>query len=105
MTKKWDKSIDDDVAAHTNGVGTVTFATAGGNSLTTQVFINLRSNHTLDDKGFAAFGKVVEGMEVVEKLYSKYGDAPDQEDITGRGNSYLKSRFPLLDYIRTATIL
>jgi len=105
MTKKWDKSIDDDVVAHTNGVGTVTFATAGRNSRTTQVFINLRSNQTLDDKGFAAFGKVIEGMDVVEKLYSKYGDAPDQDAITRRGNSYLKSRFPLLDYIKTATIL
>jgi peptidyl-prolyl cis-trans isomerase A (cyclophilin A) len=105
MTKKWDKSIDDDVVAHTNGVGTVTFATAGRNSRTTQIFINLRSNQTLDDKGFAAFGKVIEGMDVVEKLYSKYGDAPDQDDINRRGNSYLKSRFPLLDYIKTATIL
>jgi len=104
MTKKWDKSIDDDVVAHTNGVGTVTFATAGRNSRTTQVFINLRSNQTLDDKGFAAFGKVVEGMDVVEKLYSKYGDAPDQDAITRRGNGYLKSSFPLLDYIKTATI-
>ena len=105
MTKKWDKSIDDDVVGHTNGVGTVTFATAGRNSRTTQVFINLRSNQTLDDKGFAAFGKVIEGMDVVEKLYSKYGDAPDQDAITRRGNSYLKSSFPLLDYIKTATIL
>jgi len=105
MTKKWDKSIDDDTVAHTNGVGTVTFATAGRNSRTTQIFINLRSNQSLDDKGFAAFGKVVEGMETVEKLYSKYGDAPDQEAITRRGNSYLKGSFPLLDYIKTATIL
>ena len=105
MTKKWDKSIDDDVVAHTNGVGTVTFATAGRNSRTTQVFINLSSNQTLDDKGFAAFGKVIEGMGVVEKLYSNYGDAPDQDLINRRGNSYLKSRFPLLDYIKTATIL
>ena len=44
-------------------------------------------------------------MEVVEKLYNKYGDAPDQDAITRRGNSYLKSSFPLLDYIKTATIL
>jgi peptidyl-prolyl cis-trans isomerase A (cyclophilin A) len=105
MTRKWDKSIDDDKVAHTNGVGTVTFATAGRNSRTTQIFINLRSNQSLDDKGFAAFGKVVEGMDTVEKLYNKYGDAPDQEAITRRGNSYLKGSFPLLDYIKTATIL
>jgi len=105
MTSKWDKSIDDDPVGHTNGVGTVAFATPGRNSRTTQVFINLRSNQTLDDKGFAAFGKVVEGMDVVEKLYDKYGDVPDQESIRRRGNSYLKGSFPLLDYIKTATIL
>ena len=105
ITKKWDKAIDDDPVAHTNSVGTVTFATAGRNSRTTQVFINLRSNQTLDDQGFAAFGKVIEGMDNVAKIYSKYGDTPDQEEITRRGNSYLKSKFPLLDYIRTATIL
>jgi len=105
MTKKWAKSIDDDPVAHTNGVGTVTFATAGRNSRDTQVFINLRSNQSLDSQGFAPFGKVSEGMPVVEKLYSKYGDAPDQEALTRRGNSYLKSSFPRLDFIKSATIL
>ncbi len=90
---------------HTNNRGTVTFATAGRNSRTTQVFINLRSNQTLDDQGFAAFGQVTEGMDNVEKIYGKYGDTPDQEAITRRGNAYLKGAFPLLDYIKTATIL
>jgi peptidyl-prolyl cis-trans isomerase A (cyclophilin A) len=105
ITKKWDKPIDDDPVGHTNSRGTVTFATAGRNSRTTQVFINLRSNQTLDDQGFAAFGQVVEGMDNVDKIYGMYGDTPDQEAITRRGNSYLKSSFPLLDYIRSATIL
>ena len=105
MTKKWDKAIDDDPVAHTNSAGTVTFATAGRNSRTAQVFINLRSNQTLDDRGFAPFGKVVEGMDVVEKLYSKYGDNPDQEAITRQGNSYLNSKFPRLDYIRSTKLL
>lgn len=105
MTKKWDKSIDDDPVLHTNGRGTLTFATPGRNSRTAQVFINLRSNQTLDDQGFAAFGQVVEGMETVEKFYGKYGELPEQSEITQRGNAYLKSKFPLLDYIRTATIL
>jgi peptidyl-prolyl cis-trans isomerase A (cyclophilin A) len=104
MTKKWDKSIDDDPVGHTNSVGTVTFAKAGRNSRTAQIFINLRSNQSLDSDGFAPFGRVVEGMEVVQKLYGKYGDAPDQEAITQRGNAYLNERFPRLDYIRTATI-
>jgi len=105
MTKKWAKSIDDDPVAHTNSVGTVAFAKAGRNSRDTQVFINLRSNQILDSQGFAPFGKVSEGMPVVEKLYSRYGDSPEQEALTKRGNSYLKSGFPLLDYIKTATIL
>ena len=104
MTKKWAKSIDDDPVAHTNSLGTVTFATAGRNSRDTQVFINLRSNQSLDSQGFAPFGKVSEGMPVVEKLYGKYGDSPDQEALTRRGNSYLKVSFPRLDYIKTATI-
>jgi len=104
VTKKWDKSIDDDPVAHTNSVGTITFATAGRNSRTTQVFINLRSNQSLDGDGFAPFGKVVEGMEVVQKLYNKYGDNPDQEALTKRGNAYLKESFPNLDYIKTATV-
>lgn len=105
VTKKWDKPIDDDPVDHTNGLGTVTFATPGPNSRTTQLFINLRSNQTLDDQKFAAFGQVIEGMDVVDKLYSKYGDTPDQEQITKRGNAYLKSAYPLLDYIKTATLL
>ena len=106
MTKQWDKSINDDPVGHTNSRGTVAFATAGKNSRTTQVFINLRSTQILDDKGFAAFGQVVEGMEaVVDKLNSQYGEAPDQDAITQRGNSYLKSSFPHLDYVKTAAIL
>jgi len=105
VTKKWDKAIDDDPVGHTNSRGTVTFATAGRNSRMTQVFINLRSNQTLDDQGFAAFGRVIEGMDNVDKIYSKYGDTPDQEAITRRGNAYLKGAFPLLDFIKTATLL
>src|SRR4029077_17068696 len=106
ITKEWDRSIDDDPVGHTNSRGTVAFATAGRNSRPTQVFINLRSNEVLDDKGFAAFGQVVEGMEaVVDKLYSRYGDTPDQDAITQRGNSNLRTKFPLLDYIKTGSIL
>ena len=106
MTKQWNKAIDDDPVGHTNSRGTVAFATAGKNSRDTQIFINLRSNQILDDRGFAAFGQVIEGMEtVVDKLNSQYGEAPDQDAITRRGNSYLKSAFPRLDYIKTASIL
>ena len=104
-TKKWDKMIDDDPVTHGNGYGTITFATAGPNTRTAQLFINLRSNQSLDADGFAAFGKVVEGMTNVEKIYSGYREQPDQDQITRRGNAYLKPGFPKLDYIRTAKIL
>ena len=104
-TKKWEGLIDDDPVIRTNGLGYVTFATSGPNSRNTQLFINLRSNQTLDDQGFAPFARVVEGFEVVQKLYSGHGEQPDQDQITKRGNAYLKERFPRLDYIIKTTIL
>lgn len=105
MTKKWDTTIPDDPVAQTNRTGTLAFATRGPNTRTTQVFINLRGNQMLDEQGFAPFARIVEGMAVVEKFYSGYGEAPDQEAITNRGNAYLEQRFPNLDYIKTATIM
>jgi cyclophilin family peptidyl-prolyl cis-trans isomerase len=105
MTKKWDVPIDDDPVMRTNKLGAVSFATSGPNSRTSQVFINLRSNQTLDEDGFAPFGQVIEGMEAVERIYQAYGNQPNQEIIMKRGNAYLKENFPNLDYIRKAAIL
>jgi peptidyl-prolyl cis-trans isomerase A (cyclophilin A) len=105
VTKKWDKAIDDDPVKRTNALGTVAFATAGPNTRTTQVFINMRSNQTLDNQGFAPFGRVTDGMKVVESLHSGYGERPDQDAITNQGNAYLTKNFPNLDYIRSAKIL
>ncbi len=105
MTAKWDKSFPDDPVIRTNRVGSVTFATAGPNTRTTQLFINLRSNQMLDEQGFAPFGQVVEGMEVVLRLYSGYGERPDQGLITSGGNTYLEAQFPNLDVIKKASIL
>jgi peptidyl-prolyl cis-trans isomerase A (cyclophilin A) len=105
MTRKWDNAIGDDPVLRTNAVGTVTFATAGPNTRTAQIFINLKSNQMLDSQGFAPFGRVVDGMAAVEKLYAGYGENPDQGLITRNGNSYLASAFPNLDYIRKATVL
>jgi peptidyl-prolyl cis-trans isomerase A (cyclophilin A) len=103
--------ILDDPVKQSNRKGYLSFAMAGPTSRTTQVFINLRDNPNLDGMGFAPFGRVVEGMEVVENLYDSYGDAPprgtgpDQSRIETQGNDYLASQFPRLDYIKTARLM
>ena len=91
--------------------GFVVFAHAGPNTRTTQLFINFSDNSKmLDSQGFAAFGEVTSGMDVVDKLYSGYGDGPprgkgpEQGAITAQGNAYLEKSFPRMDYIKTATI-
>ena len=107
-----DARIPDDLGQQSNKRGFVTFATAGTNTRTTQVFINTVDRNTnLDDKGFVPFGKVIEGMQVVDKLFSGYGEAapqghgPDQNRLQNEGNAYLARFFPKLDYIKTATIV
>ena len=104
-TKKWDKPFKDDPVLQTNRVGSVVFATAGPNTRTTQLFINLGSNQSLDSQGFSPFGMVVEGMDVVQQIYAGYLEKPDQGEITTRGNAYLTAEFPKMDFIKTATVL
>jgi peptidyl-prolyl cis-trans isomerase A (cyclophilin A) len=101
----------DDPVAQTNARGMITFATAGANSRTTQVFINLADNTSLDGMGFAPFGRVAEGMDIVGQLYSGYGEGaprgrgPEQGRIQTEGNAYLEREFPKLDYIQRAAIV
>lgn len=82
----------------------MTFATAGPNSRTSQVFINFDDNASLDSQGFSPFGKVIKGMDVVDRISAVHGEGPDQPAIESQGNSYLKSNFPDLDYVKTARI-
>ena len=106
VSANWrDANITDDVVKGSNTRGTITFATAGPNTRTTQLFINFADNPNLDGQGFAPFGKVVSGMEVVDKINSEYGETPDQGRIQAEGNVYLKKDYPHLDYIKSATIL
>jgi peptidyl-prolyl cis-trans isomerase A (cyclophilin A) len=113
VTNAWFKApIEDDKIATSNVRGTVSFAMrTTRNSRTTQFFINFVDNSFLDKSGFAPIGKVVEGMDVADSLYSKYGEGapsgngPSQGGILKEGNAYLKKEFPRLDYINTATII
>lgn len=102
--------INDDPVKGTNSPMTITFATGGPNTRTTQVFINFGNNAGLDKQGFAPFGRVIEGQDVVKKIYAEYGEGaprgkgPDQGRLQMEGNAYLAKDYPKMDYIKSATI-
>jgi peptidyl-prolyl cis-trans isomerase A (cyclophilin A) len=98
-------NLKDDPGKQSNSPGMITFATAGPNTRTTQFFINFGNNSFLDSQGFSPFGKVISGMDVVQKLYNGYGERPDQGSITTQGKAYLDKNFPNLDSIKSATII
>jgi peptidyl-prolyl cis-trans isomerase A (cyclophilin A) len=106
IQKNWVKAtIKDDPVTKSNTRGFITFATSGRNSRTSQLFINYGDNSRLDAMGFAPFGQVVDGMDVVDAINSQYGERPDQGSIQSSGNAYLNKSFPKLDYIRMARIV
>ena len=103
--------IPRDPVKQSNTRGFITYAMAGSpDTRTTQVFINFKDNSGLDAQGFAPFGKVTTGMNVVDKIYSGYGEGapsgrgPDQTRTQAEGNAYLMKDFPKLDYVKKATI-
>jgi peptidyl-prolyl cis-trans isomerase A (cyclophilin A) len=113
VAAKWrDATISDDPVTQSNLRGYITFAQTGRpNSRTTQVFIGYRNNSRLDSAGFAPFGKVVQGMDVVDSLYKGYGegapegDGPNQSLVQTQGNEYLDREFPKLDRILSTAVL
>jgi peptidyl-prolyl cis-trans isomerase A (cyclophilin A) len=108
----WEKAtIKDDSVTQSNKKYSLTFATAGPNTRTTQLFINLADNPRLDGMGFAPFGQVTEGMSVVDNLYADYGEGappggsgPNQDEIQKQGKPYLDKNFPNLDFVKTTTL-
>ena len=103
--------VDDSVVA-SNTRGTVTFAKGGPDTRTTQLFINFGDNSGLDSQGFAPIGRVSEGMDVVDRIHSGYGNieelggtGPQAYNITSQGNAYLEENFPDLDHIVAATLV
>lgn len=111
VNAEWrEKRIPDDLVKASNTRGTVTFATSGPDSRTTQFFINFTDNSRLDGMGFAPFGKVKD-MAPVDALYDGYGEGaprgrgPSQAQLQSEGNAYLRKSFPKLDYIKSARII
>jgi len=111
VNRAWQNAnLPDDPVKEHNLPGYITFAkTAMPNSRSTQLFINLGDNsdasrNNLDAQGFAPFGKVISGMDVVQNIYSGYGQQPDQGSISSKGSEYFLRQFPKLDLIKTATI-
>ncbi len=106
-----DQPIRDDPVRRRNARGTITFATAGPDTRTTQLFINFRDNDRLDGMGFAPLGQVVDGLDVVDRLHAGYGEGapagrgPLQDRIQAEGNAYLEREFAELDYVKRATVV
>ena len=106
VNKAWQNAdLQDDPVVQSNKRGNLVFAMAGPNTRTTQLFINYADNARLDAMGFAPFGTVVEGMDVVDKIFPGYRESPRQDLIGDQGDAYLAANFPKIDKIKVARIL
>jgi peptidyl-prolyl cis-trans isomerase A (cyclophilin A) len=103
--------IQDDPVKQSNKRGYISYAMAGPGTRTTQLFINYADNSRLDQMGFAPIGRIVEGMDVVDRLYAGYGEGapqgkgPNQGRLQTEGGDYLTKNFPQLDCIKKATVI
>jgi len=109
LNKVWSQArVNDDPVKESNKRGYVTFAMSSlPNSRTTQIFINYKDNAFLDAQRFAPFGRVIEGMSVVDSFFGEYAGVPsdNQPLIQSQGNAYLNKEFPKLDYVKSASII
>jgi cyclophilin family peptidyl-prolyl cis-trans isomerase len=106
VQRMWsNETFDDDPVLESNLRATMSFASAGPNTRTTQLFINYGDNSRLDDMGFSPFGVVRSGMDSADAFNADYGETPEQVEISGGGNEYLDTFFPNLDTITTARVL
>ena len=112
VARRWrNATIADDPVRASNGRGTLAYAFTKPGTRATQIFINLRDNRPYDAEGFAPFARVVSGMDVVDSLYSGYGEssgggmrAGHQDELFAEGNAWLERNFPKLDFILTARV-
>jgi peptidyl-prolyl cis-trans isomerase A (cyclophilin A) len=101
---KWDKAtLKDEPVKRSNTLGMVAFTADGANSRSTQIYISLKDNVSLDRQGFPVFGDVVQGIGILGTLFPS-GDKPNQVTLTKQGNAYLKANFPRLDWVKKAVI-
>jgi peptidyl-prolyl cis-trans isomerase A (cyclophilin A) len=108
IAKTWfNANIADDPVKKSNTKWSMTFADAGPNTRSTQVFINLGNNSSLDSQGFAPFGLVTFGRKNVNKFYSRYGEAvsSQQQAMVTQGDGFIRKHFPKLDRIISGRIV
>jgi cyclophilin family peptidyl-prolyl cis-trans isomerase len=113
VAKAWrTRTLADDPFRESNVRGTVAFAFAVPNGRTTQIFFNLRDNsETHDKEPFTPFGRVIDGLELIDSVNAEYGEGPGgiragkQDPFFGGGHAWLLKEFPRLDFIRRALVI
>ena len=107
MNKKWNETLKDDPVIASNIAGTISYATAGPDTRTTQLFINLADNARLDKMGFAPFGAVVSGMDVVSRIFNPTPNSSsgvDQGMYETKGNAWIRRKYPQINFITKAEV-